>query len=86
MLKNEIIILFVSDSHTEYLNLEEIIAKESPNIDLIVHSGDFANIKHPEKDQPAVQQEGVEVFLTTISILKKAQKPIICVAGNVFFN
>ena len=81
----QITFLIVSDSHTEYENLTEIVNKEKENIDFIIHSGDFANIKFEEKESPEVQQKGLEIYKRTIDILKEAQKPIICVPGNVKF-
>ena len=83
MENKEIRILIVSDSHKEYTTLEEIIEKESNGIDMIIHSGDFANITEEEKHLEEIQQDGLEVYTKTINILKRLNKPIICVPGNV---
>ena len=79
----ELKFLIVSDTHEAYEILEEIVSKESENIDFIIHSGDYANIKYEEKHLPEVQDQGLEIYKTTIEILKKAQKPIFTVPGNV---
>ena len=79
----EIRLLIVSDTHEGYNNLIDIVARESENIDIIVHCGDFGNMQAEEKHLQEVQEEGREIYLRTINFLKQAGKPIVSIPGNV---
>lgn len=72
-------ILVVSDTHEAFDLLSEIVSIES-DADLIIHSGDFANI---DGWSDSAQDQAMSTFEQTIEILKRLNKPIICVPGNV---
>lgn len=75
-------ILVISDTHENYETIEDIISQESDS-DLIIHSGDFSNINGWDD---SAQDHALSAFKQTIQILKKLNKPIICVPGNVFLT
>ena len=75
-------ILLVSDTHEAWDNLREIVSREQA-VDLIVHGGDFANIKDQEKTTSEAQEKGLQIFNKTVEILRESNKPVVCVPGNV---
>ena len=75
-------ILVVSDTHEAFELLSQVVSIESDS-DLIIHSGDFANI---DGWDDSGQDQALSTFERTINILKTLKKPIICVPGNVILT
>lgn len=72
-------ILCVSDTHEAFEILDKIVNTEK-DIDLIIHSGDFASIDGWDETK---QSLALEVFNRTVEIMRSSGKPVICVLGNV---
>jgi Icc-related predicted phosphoesterase len=78
-------LLLLSDTHAAFSTISQILS-ENLDSDLIIHSGDFANIKDQEKHLSSAQSSGYTIFTETISLLQSLNKPIVLVPGNVIFT
>ena len=67
-------ILCVSDTHEAFEVLEKIVSTEK-DIDLVIHSGDFATINGWDETK---QSEAIDSFNRTIDILRSYGKPVVC--------